>query len=112
MTSIDLMKENGFKMAKERSWKYIAQTIMDADYVDDIMLLANSPTPGERAAGGIDLHVDSDKTEYMYFNQRRHHHTKVWSSETGGQVHLHRKQRLINREWHQHATSKGMDSYW
>ena len=31
-TSIDLMKENGFKLAKERSRRYPAQTITDADY--------------------------------------------------------------------------------
>ena len=34
-TSIDLMKENGFKEAKERSWKYPAQTITDADFADE-----------------------------------------------------------------------------
>ena len=39
--SIDLMKENGFKLAKERSRRYLAQTIMDADYADD---MANTPT--------------------------------------------------------------------
>ena len=35
---IDLMKENGFKLAKERSRRYPAQTIMDTDYADDIAL--------------------------------------------------------------------------
>ena len=30
-TSIDLMKENGFKLAKEKSRRYPAQTIMDAE---------------------------------------------------------------------------------
>ena len=42
-TSIDLMKENGFTLAKERSRRYPAWTIMDADYVDDIALLTNTP---------------------------------------------------------------------
>ena len=37
--------------------------------------------------------------------------TKGWVSETSGQDHLLRKQCLINRERHQHTTSKGMDSY-
>ena len=41
-TSIDIMKENRFKLTKERSRKYPAQTIMDADYADDIALLANT----------------------------------------------------------------------
>ena len=44
--SIDLMKENGFKQAKERSRRYFAQTITDADYADAIALLANTrPKP-------------------------------------------------------------------
>ena len=43
-TSIDLMKDNGFKLVKERSWRYSAQTIMDVDHTDDIALLANTPT--------------------------------------------------------------------
>ena len=42
-TSIDLMKENGFKLAKERSRRYPAKTIMDTDYADDIAPLANLP---------------------------------------------------------------------
>ena len=76
-TSIDLMKNNGFMRAKERSRRYSAQKITDADYADDIALLANSPAQAEtllhsleQAAGGIDLHVNADKTEYMYFTQR------------------------------------------
>ena len=75
--SIDLMKENSFKLAKERSRRYPAQTITDADYPDDIALLANKPTQAEtlqhsleRVAAGIGLHVNADKMEYMCFNQR------------------------------------------
>ena len=36
--SIDLMKENGFKLAKERSRRYPAQTIMDVEYANDVAL--------------------------------------------------------------------------
>ena len=75
-TSIDLMKENSFKLAKERSRRYPTQTIMDINYVDDIGLLANTPTQAksllhslEQAAGGIGLHVNTDKMEYMCFNR-------------------------------------------
>ena len=75
--SIDLMKENCFKLAKERSRRYPAQTITDADYTDDIALLANTPTQAEsllnsleRTVGGIGLHVNANKTEYKCFNQR------------------------------------------
>ena len=41
-TSIDLMRENSFKLTKERSRRYPAQIITDADYVDYIALLANA----------------------------------------------------------------------
>ena len=40
-TSIDLMKENSFKLAKEKSRKYPALTITDTGYTYDIVLLAN-----------------------------------------------------------------------
>ena len=82
-TSIDIIKDNGFKPAKERSRRYPAQTITDADYANDIVLLANTPSQAEtllhsleRAAADIGLHVNADKTEYMCFNQMRHLHTK------------------------------------
>ena len=42
-TSIDKMKENSFKLTKERSRMYPAQTIMDVDYADDIVILADAP---------------------------------------------------------------------
>ena len=76
-TSIYLIKENGFKLAKERSRRYPAKIITDADYTDDIALQANTPAQAktqlhtlERAAGGIGLHVNAYKTEYMCFDQR------------------------------------------
>ena len=56
-TSIDKMKDNGFKLAKERSRRYREQTITDADYADDIALQANTP------AAGIGLHVNADKMD-------------------------------------------------
>ena len=69
------MKENGFKLAKERSRRCPAQTITDANYADAIALLANVPTQAkallhslERAAAGIGLNVNADKTQTS-FNQ-------------------------------------------
>ena len=41
---IDLMKENGFTLEKARSRRYPAQTITNADYIDEVALLANTPT--------------------------------------------------------------------
>ena len=42
-TSIDKIRENGFELTKRRSRRYPAKTITDADYADDIALLANTP---------------------------------------------------------------------
>ena len=74
-TSVDLMKENDFKLAKERSRRYPAQTITHAEYANVIVLLANTPAQDEtqlhsreRTAGGIGLHVNADKMENMCFN--------------------------------------------
>ena len=75
-TSIDKIKENGFKLTKKRSRRDSAKTITDANYADDIAILANTPNQAEtllhsleQAAAGIDLHVNAHKTEYMCFNQ-------------------------------------------
>ena len=43
-TSIDKIKENSFRLTKERNRRYPVQTITDADYADGIALLANTPT--------------------------------------------------------------------
>ena len=71
-TSVDKIKENGFKLTKERNRRYPAKTITDADYTDDKALLANAPAQAEtllhsleRAAAGIGLHANAHKTEYM-----------------------------------------------
>ena len=75
-TSIDKIKENGFKLTKERSRSYPSKTITNADYTDDIAPLANTPAQAktllhslERATAGIGLHVNTHKMEYMCFNQ-------------------------------------------
>ena len=71
------MKDDGFKLKKERSRRYPAKTIMNVDYADDIALLANTSAQSqtllhslEWASTGIGLHVNADKMEYMCFNQR------------------------------------------
>ena len=74
--SIDKIRENGFELTKKRSKRYPAKTITDADYTDDLALLANTPNQAEsllhsleRAAAGFGLHVNAHKTEYMCYNQ-------------------------------------------
>ena len=61
-----------FDLIKKKKKK----TITNADYAEDIALLANLPATAEtllhsleRAATGIGLHVNAHKTEYMCFNQ-------------------------------------------
>ena len=68
-TSIDKIKENGFKLTKKRSRMYLEKTITDTDNTDDIVLLANAPDQAEsllhnleRAAAGIGLHDNAHKT--------------------------------------------------
>ena len=76
ITSIDKIRENGFELTKKRSKRYPAKTTTDADYADDIALLANTPNQAEtllhsleRAAAGTGLQVNAHKTEYMCYNQ-------------------------------------------
>ena len=75
-TSIDKIRENGFELTKKRSRRYPAKTITDADYADDIAILAKTPNQAEtllhnleRAAAGIGLYINAHKTEYMCNNQ-------------------------------------------
>ena len=46
-TSIDKFRENGFELTKKRSRRYPAKTITDADYADNIAILANTPNQDE-----------------------------------------------------------------
>ena len=103
------------KMTKKRSRKYPAKTITDADYADDIALLANTPNKAEtllhsleRAAAGIWFHGNAHKTEYMCFNQPGDISTLDGTS--GRQIHLPWKQCLINWKRHRHTANEGMDS--
>ena len=70
-TLIDLMKENGLTLEKARSRRYYARLITDANYSENIVLPANTPSQAESllhslewVAGDIGLHVNADKTEY------------------------------------------------
>ena len=74
--SIDKIKENDFELTKKRSKRYPAKTITDADFADDIAILANTPNQAEtllhsleQATAGIGFHDNAHKTECMYLNQ-------------------------------------------
>ena len=75
-SSIEKIRENGFELTKKRSRRYPEKTITDADYADDIAILANTPDQAqtllhslEPAATDIGLYVNAHKTEYMCYNQ-------------------------------------------
>ena len=73
-TSIDKIRKNGFERTKKRSRRYPAKAITDADYDDDIAILANTPNQAEtllhsldRAAAGIGQHVNAHKLNICDF---------------------------------------------
>ena len=75
-TSIDKIKENSFKLTKERSRRYPAKTITNANNAEHITLLANALAKDENllhslehATEDIGLNVNAHKTEDMCFNQ-------------------------------------------
>ena len=117
-TSIDKIKENGFEPTKKRNRRYPAKTITDADYADNIAILAIAPAQAETllhglepAAAGISLHVNVHKTEYICFNQ-----TGNISTLGGSSLKLIDKFTNLGsgvsptkKNWH--AANKGMDSY-
>ena len=63
-------EENGFELTKKRSRRYPAKSITDADYADDIAILANTPNQVETLlhslehAAGIGLHVNEGMDSY------------------------------------------------
>ena len=59
-TSIDLMKENSLTLEKARS------TITDADYADDIALLANTPTQAKSLPQQVAWHVCKCRKNGVY----------------------------------------------
>ena len=112
------MKDSGFKLANERSRSYPAQTITNAADADDIALLSNTPAQAEnllhslgRVTAGIDLHVNSNKTEYMCFNQRCDISILNGSSLKLVDKFTYQGSSPINRDIYRYVTSKGMESY-
>ena len=118
-TSIDKIRENGFELTKKRSRRYPTKTITDADYADDIAILANTPNQAktllhslERAAAGIGQHVNAHKTEYMCYNQ-----TGDISTRDGTSLKLVDKFTYLGSsvssttKRHRQTANEGMDSY-
>ena len=118
-TSIDKIRENGFELRKKRSKRHPAKAITDADYDDEIAILANTLNQSEtvlhsleRAAAGIRLHVNAHKTEYMCYNQ-----TGDITILDGTPLKLVDKFTYLGssvsstEKGHRYAANEGMDSY-
>ena len=68
-------KRNWFH-TKTRSRQYFAEAMTNTVYTDDLAILVNKPPQAKslllclkQAVGGIDLHVNTNKTEFMCFKQ-------------------------------------------
>ena len=79
-TSIDKIRENGFELTKKRSRRYPAKTITDADYADDIGILANKPNQAETLL--IEL-VSRPVGAEGLLNAHTHTHTQFFSNIVG-----------------------------
>ena len=74
-TSVDKIKHLGLTLTKARSCRHPAVTITDADYADDLALMADTIADVqtllhslETASGDTDLCVNEKKTEYMSYS--------------------------------------------
>ena len=117
-TLIDKIRENGFKLTKKRSRRYPAKTIANADYADDIAILANTRNQAktllhslEWAAAGIGHHANAHKTENMCYNQTGDFSTLNRTSLKLVDKFTYLRSSLINQKRHWHTANKGIDSY-
>ena len=74
--ALDKNNELGFTLAKRKSKRYPAMKITDADYADDLAVLADVLKDAtfllhsiERTAKEIGLYLNANKTEFICFNQ-------------------------------------------
>ena len=103
--------EFGLKSGEEHPmswWKHYVYKSQKFIYIYIYILAETLLDSLERAAAGIGLHVNAHKTEFMYFNQKGDISTLDGTSlKLGWQIHLPRKQRLINRKRHRHTANEG-----
>ena len=74
--ALDMNNELGFTLTKQKSKCYPAMKITDADYADDLAVLADILKDAtfllhsiERTAKEIGFYLNADKTEFICFNQ-------------------------------------------
>ena len=72
--SMNLLKEHVNTLKRARCRLYPTETITNADYADDLDLLANTSPQAEprreQSFAGIDLYVNANKTESMCFKRK------------------------------------------
>ena len=85
--SVDKIKENGLLYQPRKSSRYPALHITDADFADDIALLADNLTNAqnllsalESAANSTGLYLNETKTECMPINIRNRIEVKTLSN--------------------------------
>ena len=91
--ALDKNNELGFTLAKRKSKRYPAMKITDADYADDLAVLADVLKDAtfllhsiERTAKEIGLYLNADKTEFICFNQDASEGMKSFNGEKIKQV--------------------------
>ena len=67
--SIDKIRENGFELTKKRSRRYPAKIITDADYADDIAILANTPNQAETLLHSLERAAQASTSMLMHTKQ-------------------------------------------
>ena len=79
---IDLIIEYDLTLKNTRSRRYPTETVTDINYTYNLVLLVNAPTQAEtllhsleQAAGGIDLHMNGNKSVHA-FSRRSPLHSK------------------------------------
>ena len=91
--ALDKNNELGFTLAKRKSKRYPAMKITNADYADDLAVLADVLKDAtfllhsiERTAKEIGLYLNADKTEFICFNQDASEGMKSFNGEKIKQV--------------------------
>ena len=105
------------KEKEARSRRYPAETMTDADYADDLALLANTQPQAEsqleQAAGGIVLYGDANKTEFMCFKQKGTISTlPARPLKFKRRFNIPRQQYLIYWKWCQHTPCESVVCCW
>ena len=91
--ALDKNNELGFTLAKRKSKRYPAMKITNANYADDLAVLADILKDAtfllhsiERTAKEIGLYLNADKTEFICFNQDASEGMKSFNGEKIKQV--------------------------